>query len=61
MNDSRAAFARASVGDVARDSVAASATEWRGYESVNSGSGIFSPPFIADSWAKIPTHVQLAD
>jgi len=31
------------------------------YFKVNSGSLIICPPFIADSWANIPTQVMLAD
>ena len=30
------------------------------YPSVNSGRRTISPPFSADSWARMPTHVQLA-
>jgi hypothetical protein len=30
-------------------------------DSVNFGSRTISPPFMADSWAQRPTHVQLAD
>jgi hypothetical protein len=31
------------------------------FENVKSGNGIILPPFIADSWASIPTQVMLAD
>ena len=33
----------------------------RAYCNVNSGNGVISPPAMADSWAKMPTQVQLAD
>ena len=31
------------------------------YSNVNSGNVMISPPFIADSWARIPTQVMFAD
>src|SRR4051812_27100807 len=31
------------------------------HDSVNAGSLTISPPFRADWWAQMPTHVQLAD
>lgn len=31
------------------------------FEKVKSGKGMISPPFMADSWARIPTQVILAD